>query len=124
MEFLNAHYKIYFNNKVSGRHNNFDNFTQNRPYCLYYHLWHQQVPHFRAYAVPSLSGGDARHGQSNSHSCRGRCCQATCSTKKGRKYGSNEFKNISKQVVDTLIELSKANERRTQMTLASQSSNA
>ena len=44
--------------------------------------------------------------------------------RKGRKYGSNEFKNISKQVVDTLIELSKANERRTQMTLASQSSNA
>ena len=61
MEFLNAHYKICFNNnKVSGQHNNFDIFTQNRPYCLYYHLWHQQVPHFRAYyAVPSLSDGVA-----------------------------------------------------------------
>ena len=49
MEFLNAHYKICFNNnKVSGQHNNFDIFTQNRPYWLFYHLWHQQVPHFRA----------------------------------------------------------------------------
>ena len=37
---------------------------------------------------------------------------------------SNEFENTSKQVVDALIELSKANERRTQMTLAFQSSNA
>ena len=40
MEFINAHYKICFNdNKVSGQHNNFDNFTQNWPYCLYYHLY-------------------------------------------------------------------------------------
>ena len=44
--------------------------------------------------------------------------------RKGRKYGSNEFENTSKQVVDALIELSKANERHTQMTLAFQSSNA
>ena len=37
MEFLNAHYKICFNNnKVSGRHNNFDNFTQNWSSCCKY----------------------------------------------------------------------------------------
>ena len=49
MEFLNVQYKICFNdNKVSGWHNNLDNFTQNRFYCLYYHLWLQQVPHIRA----------------------------------------------------------------------------
>jgi hypothetical protein len=35
-----------------------------------------------------------------------------------------QFENTSKQVVDALIELSKANERHTQMTLSSQSSNA
>jgi hypothetical protein len=61
MEFLNdAHYKICFNNnKFSGQHDNFDNFTQNRPYCLYYPLWLQHVPHFCAYTVPSLSDGVA-----------------------------------------------------------------
>ena len=49
MEFLNALYKICFNNnKASGRYDNFDNFTQNRSFSLYYHLWLQQVPHFRA----------------------------------------------------------------------------
>jgi hypothetical protein len=44
--------------------------------------------------------------------------------RKCRKYGSNQFENTSKQVVNALIELSKANKRFTQMTLASQRSNA
>jgi hypothetical protein len=35
-----------------------------------------------------------------------------------------QFENTSKQVVDALIELSKANERHTQMTLSSQKTNA
>jgi uncharacterized protein (DUF1919 family) len=56
MKFLNAHYKICFNNKKVSGHN-FDNFTQNQPYYLHYHLWLQQVPHFHAYTVPSLSDG-------------------------------------------------------------------
>ena len=39
MESLNAYYKICFNNnKVSVQHDNFNIFTQNQPYCLYYHL--------------------------------------------------------------------------------------
>ena len=29
--------------------------TISQPYCLYYHLWLQQVPHFHAYTVPNLS---------------------------------------------------------------------
>ena len=124
MEFLNAHYKICFNNnKVSGRHDNFDNFTQNRPYCLYYHLWLQQVPHFRAYAVPSLSDGVAMDSLIHIPA-EDDVAKLPVQRRKGRKYGSNEFENTSKQVVDALIELSKANERHTQMTLASQSSNA
>ena len=126
MEFLNAHYKICFNNnKVSGQHNNFDNFTQNRPYCLYYyHLWLQQVPHFRAYAVPSLRDGVAIMDRLIHVSAEDDVAKLPVQRRKGRKYGSNEFENTSKQVVDALIELSKANERRIQMTLAFQSSNA
>ena len=46
------------------------------------------------------------------------------STKEERKNGSNEFKNTSKQMVESLKEFSKANERCTQMTPASQSSSA
>ena len=125
MEFLNAHYKIFVNNlKNYGQHDNFDNFTQNRPYCLYYHLWLQQVPHFRAYAVPSLRDGVAIMDRLIHVSAEDDVAKLPVQRRKGRKYGSNEFENTSKQVVDALIELSKANERHTQMTLASQSSNA
>ena len=112
------------NNNVSGRHDNFDNFTQNRPYCLYYHLWLQQVPHFRAYAVPSLSDGVAMDSLIYVPA-EDNIAKLPVQRIKGRKYGSNEFENTSKEVVHALlIERSIANECRTQMTLASQSSNA
>ena len=108
MEFLNAHYKICFNNnKASGRHDNFDNFTQNRSFSLYYHLWLQQVPHFCTYAVPSLSDGVAMDSLIHIP-----VAKLPVQRRKGRKHGSNEFENTSKQVVDALIELSKANGRR------------
>ena len=63
MELLNAHYNICFKKtkNFSGQHDNFDNnVTQNQSYWLYYHILLQQVPHFDAYTVPSLSDDVAR----------------------------------------------------------------
>ena len=90
---------------------------------LYYHLWLQQVPHFRAYAVPSLSDDVAMDSLIHVPAEED-VAKLPVQRRKGRKYGNNELENTSKQVVNALIELSKENERCTQMTLAFQSSNA
>ena len=81
------------------------------------------MPHFRAYAVPSLSDDVAMDSLIHVPAEED-VAKLPVQRRKGRKYGSNEFENTSKQVVDALIKLSKANERHTQMTLAFQSSNA
>ena len=105
-------YKICFNNnKVSGQPDNFYHFNQKQSYCLYYHLWLQQVPHYRAYAVPSLSDGVAMDSLIHIPA-EDDVAKLPVQQRKGRKYGSNQFENTSKQVFDALIELSKANGRR------------
>jgi hypothetical protein len=67
---------------------------------LSYHLWLQHAPHFRAYAEPSLSDGVAIMDSLIHIPADDDVAKLPVQRRKGRKYGSNEFKNASKQMVD------------------------
>jgi hypothetical protein len=71
---------------------------------LDYHLWLQLVPHFHAYAVPSLSDGVAMDSLIHVPA-EDDVAKLPVQQRKRRKYGSNEFENTTKKVVDALIEL-------------------
>ena len=65
-------------------------------FYLHTHLWLQQVPHFRAYAVPSLSDGVAMDSLIHIIPAEDDVAELPVQRRKGRKYGSNEFENTSK----------------------------
>ncbi|KAI2499398.1 hypothetical protein MHU86_15110 [Fragilaria crotonensis] len=60
LAFINHFYKIaHRNNQKSGNHDDFHNFTRDKAYVFYYHLWLQYLPNLLCIAVPSLPGGVA-----------------------------------------------------------------
>ncbi|KAI2492013.1 hypothetical protein MHU86_22538 [Fragilaria crotonensis] len=76
LAFVNRFYKIaHRNNQKSGSHDDFHNFTRDKAYVFYYHLWLQHLPNLLCIAVPSLPPGiatDSTLHPSNSATARRR----------------------------------------------------